>query len=134
MKIWTIACSAILAFLAIPAAGMGPGSRPYDSKTETTVRGTVEEVRTVTGRHGWNGLHLSLKTASGTLDIHVGPASYVASKKFELAKGDEIEVTGSRIRVDGADAIVARQIRKGDETLTLRNADGVPMWAGPRRR
>jgi hypothetical protein len=41
---------------------------------------------------------------------------------------DKIEVTGSKVKQDGADLILAREVVKGDDTLTLRFKDGKPAW------
>jgi hypothetical protein len=42
---------------------------------------------------------------------------------------DEIEVTGSKIKQDGADLTLAREVvLKGGDTLTLRFKDGKPAW------
>ena len=35
---------------------------------------------------------------------------------------------GSRINVDSEEAIIAREIRKDDRTLVLRDRDGIPLW------
>jgi hypothetical protein len=116
-----------------PGMGYGKGGRMYNPKTETTVSGTVEQVRTISRGAGWGGTHLDLKTGTGTLDIHVGPSRYVASKGFTFAKGDKIEVTGSKVSFHEHDAIIAREIKIGGKVLTLRNDQGIPEWAGGRR-
>jgi hypothetical protein len=41
---------------------------------------------------------------------------------------DQIEVTGSKVKQDGADLTLAREVLKGGETLTLRFKDGKPAW------
>lgn len=130
--------ASLLLFLAMPSAvaqmrGSNSAMRNYDPKTETTVTGTVEKVKQVAGRHGWNGTHLTLKTESGTLDVHVGPETYIASQGFSFAAGDKVEVLGSKVTVGDGDALIAREIKKGDKTLVLRNAAGIPQWAGGRR-
>lgn len=106
----------------------------YNTLTEATVRGTVEEVRTITGPRGWNGTHLTLNTDSGSLDVHLGPASFLKKKGFEFAQGDQIEVTGSKVAFQDQDAILAREVKMGEKVLTLRDNEGVPEWAGKRRR
>jgi hypothetical protein len=111
----------------------GAGGRMYNPNSELTVNGTVEEVRTMTGRRGFGGTHLDLKTDSGVFDVHLGPSSYPASKGFRSAKGDRIEVTGSKQTFYGHDAIIARQVKAGGKMLTLRNAQGIPEWSGGRR-
>lgn len=111
--------------------GMGRRSRApvYNPSTETTVKGTVEEVRTVSGRRGWAGAHLTLKSDDKTMDVHVGPSWFLSQNNFTFAKGDEVEVIGSKVTYQKADALVAREIKKGGKTLTLRNADGYPVWS-----
>ena len=114
----------------------GPGRRTprYDPSTEITVKGTVEDVIQQTGRRGMPGTHLTVKTDNEVLNVLLGPASFLAAQKFEFAKGDQIELTGSKIKIAGADAIVAREVKRGDKTLTLRNAQGIPQWSRGRRR
>ena len=42
---------------------------------------------------------------------------------------DEIEITGSKVKLDGADMTLAREVVKKDgDTLTLRFKDGKPAW------
>lgn len=106
----------------------------YDTSTEITLKGTVEEVKQITGRRNMTGTHLTLKTDKETIDVHLGPSSFVTAKKFEFSAGDQIEVTGSRINFAGTDAILAREVKKADKTLTLRNSQGIPEWSGGRRR
>jgi hypothetical protein len=49
-------------------------------------------------------------------------------------EGDQIEVIGSKVKYQGADALVAREVRKGGKALTLRNVQGIPQWSRGRRR
>src|SRR5690349_16852855 len=130
--------AAVLGY-ALPSAycqGMGGGmgaGRIYNPSTETTVSGTVDQVRTIARGFGGGGTHLDLKTESATLDVHLGPSAYLSSKGFQFAKGDQVEVTGSKVSLQGHDAIIAREVKKGNKVLTLRNAQGIPEWAGGRR-
>lgn len=130
--------ASLLLFLAMPLAvaqmrGSNSAVRNYDPKAETTVTGAVEQVKQVAGRHGWNGTHLTLKTGSGTLDVHVGPETYIAAQGFSFTAGEKVEVLGSKVTVGDGEALIAREIKKGDKTLVLRNAAGIPQWAGGRR-
>ena len=106
----------------------------YDPKTEVTVKGTIEDVQQQTGKRGWSGTHLVLKTDAATLDVHVGPSSYIAQQKFTFAKGDVIEVVGSKVTIADKEALLAREITKDGKTLVLRNAQGVPQWSRGQRR
>jgi hypothetical protein len=114
--------------------GQRQGGGNYDLATETTVTGTVEEVRQTPGPgKGQGGLHLMLRTDAGIQEVDVGPAAYVSSQKATFAKGDSISVTGSRITRETGAAIIAREIKKGDQVLTLRDAKGFPLWSGAAR-
>ena len=107
-------------------------ARNYDPQTEMTIKGTVETVNQLQGRRGCCGTHLTLNTGAATVPVHVGPAAYVKQQQFSFVKGDEIEVTGSKIQLSGKDVIIAREIRKEGKTLVLRNPQGIPNWAGSR--
>jgi hypothetical protein len=135
---WLLSAGILLALAAplVIAQGPGPSSRKrlYDPNTEVTMSGTIEEVQQHTGRRGkWTGTHLVLKTETGVLDVHVGPSSYISENQFSFAKGDSIQVVGSKVTVRGKEALLAREITKEGKTLTLRDAQGFPKWSGGRR-
>ena len=107
--------------------------RHYDPETETTVKGTITEVQQPASmRAGWTGTHLLLKTDTRDLEVHAGPSSYISQKEFSFAKGDVIEVVGSKARIAGREVVLAREITKDGKTLVLRNEQGVPEWSGRR--
>jgi hypothetical protein len=122
--------------LVIPAIAQrnsGAG-RYYNPNTEITVKGTVEKVAEITGRRNWKGIHLSLRADDQRYNVRVGPSYYLSANGFTLAVGDQIVVTGSKIKFDGADAIVAREIKKDGKVLTLRNRQGIPNWSRARQQ
>ena len=45
-----------------------------------------------------------------------------------FAKGDEIAVTGSKVKLEALDVILARQLVKGTDTLLFRDDKGNPVW------
>ena len=117
--------------------GQGQGRRIYDPTTEVIIQGTVEEVKAEScSTCGWSqtGTHLSVKTESETLDVRIGPTRFLKSNNFSFAKGDKVEIIGSKVRINDVDAIMARQVKRGDKTLTLRDTQGFPAWAGGRNR
>jgi hypothetical protein len=118
--------------------GWGPGAhygRMYDPKTVETVTGEVLRVEQMTPTKGMGpGIHLLLKTATETVSVHLGPSWYVEHQDTRIQPKDRIEVKGSRLSFDGKPAIIAAEVHKGDETLMLRDENGVPLWAGSRRR
>jgi hypothetical protein len=134
--------AAVIALLVAPALaqkrmGRGKGMPLYNPATEVTVTGTIEAVNQIACPNcplGRTGTHLTVKTATETLDVHLGPSDFVAESKFALAEGDRIEITGSRVQAKGKDALIAREVKKDGNILTLRNAQGIPRWSKGRRR
>ncbi|HXH11833.1 MAG TPA: DNA-binding protein [Alphaproteobacteria bacterium] len=120
------------------SGGWGPGGqyhRMYDPKTVETIKGEVVSVDRLTPMKGMGqGVHMTLKTATETVSVHLGPAWYLENQDVELAPQETVEVTGSRITFDGRPAIIAAEVRKGEEVLKLRDDNGYPVWAGWRRR
>ncbi len=108
----------------------GQRARRYDPSTETTMKGTVAGVTQQAGRNGWNGTHLTLKTDDTAIQVHVGPSAYLEQQHFSFANGDQIEVTGSKVKMGSQDVLLAREIKKDGKVLKLRDAQGVPLWAG----
>jgi hypothetical protein len=116
------------------SVGAQPGARAYDPKTVETLNGEVERVEHVASpRAAHGGVHFVLRTATGTVQVHLGPARYVDAQPLKLAPGDAVVVTGSRVTVDGAPAIVAAKVQKGERVLILRDAAGIPKWRGAGR-
>jgi hypothetical protein len=117
--------------------GWGPhGSygRMYDPATVETIRGRVVALDQMTPRNGMGpGVHLTLATGAETISVHLGPIWYLEHQDVPIAPNDEIEVKGSRITFEGKPALIAAEIHRGDDILLLRDANGVPRWAGWRR-
>jgi hypothetical protein len=117
-----------------PAVAQHPGGMArmpmYDTKTEVTLKGTVDDVMTMSGMGPgmMPGMHLMLKTEKETLEVHLGPTAFLTEKKVDLKKGDAIEVVGARVKIGDSDALLAREIRKGEASWVLRDANGRPLW------
>jgi hypothetical protein len=103
----------------------------YDLSTETTMEckvDSMEEVRASDCQGCEGGIHVRTTCGNEPYDVHLGPTAFVESKKFSLVKGDEIEVTGSRVSYDGGMSLIAKTVRKGESMLELRDAQGRPLW------
>jgi len=120
------------------SGGWGTGSqygRMYDPKTIETIVGTVEKVDKMTPGKGMSyGVHLIMKTEKETIDVHLGPGWYIENQDVKLTPGDKVEIKGSRITFQGKPVIIAAEVKKGEETLKLRDESGFPVWAGWKRR
>jgi hypothetical protein len=118
--------------------GWGPGTpygRMYDPQTVVTIRGVVASLDSITPMKGMSyGVHATLKTDTETIPVHLGPGWYVEYQDVKIAPMDTLAVKGSRIMLDGKPAIIAAEVRKGEDVLVLRDASGLPAWSGWRRR
>jgi hypothetical protein len=119
------------------SGGWGPGlpyQRMYDPKTVQTINGTVASVDKAMPLRGMSaGIHLMVKTDKGALRVDLGPEWYIQRLDTKIDKGDQVEVKGSMVKIDGKEALIASEVKKGDETLVLRDSAGIPAWAGWRR-
>jgi len=137
LKLLSVSIVSVGLASAVYAQGGMRGGGNYNPATETTVTGTIDSVNDVpsSGRGG-GGLHLVLALPAGPLEVHVGPASFVSSKNVAFTKGDALTIVGSKVTMAGQEVVIAREIKKGDQVLTLRDAKGLPLWSGrgsPRR-
>jgi hypothetical protein len=121
-----------------PGGGARRGGRIYDPKTVETIRGEVLSVEQIhgTGRKGGRGygVHLMVKTDKEEISVHLGPGWYIEKQSLKIVPKDTIEVRGSRIMSEGKPAIIAAEVKKGDQVLKLRDTNGVPAWSGGRGR
>jgi hypothetical protein len=113
----------------------GPMTSPmmmghYDATKETTIKGTVEKVEEpgTEGMHGM-GLRLLVKSGGESFTVHLGPAAFV-EKTMTFREGDAVEVTAVKMPMMGDTAFMAREVKKGDKVLKLRDENGMPLWMG----
>ena len=103
--------------------------RNYDPKTVETLQGKVLSVEKATLGQGRSyGVHLKLQTDKETISVHLGPSWYIEKQTPHIEANDTITVTGSRVTVDEKPAIIAAQVKKGNEILKLRDENGIPVW------
>jgi hypothetical protein len=105
----------------------------YDRATETTVKGTVEELKLIPPSGAKTLAYLVEKTGpdkdKDTVQIFLCPKKFLDDIGVAFKADESIEVIGSKVKQqDGADLILAREIVKGGETLTFRFEDGKPAW------
>ena len=120
------------------SGGWGPGTpynRMYDPKTTETISGEVTSISRITPNKGMAaGVRMTVKTEKETITVHLGPNWYLENQDVKIEPKDKVEVKGARITFGGAPAIIAAEVKKGDEVLKLRDDSGFPVWAGWRRR
>jgi hypothetical protein len=120
------------------SGGWGPGTqynRMYDPKSIETFSGEVTSVDRITPFKGMvGGVHMNVKTDKETISVQLGPSYYLENQDVKIAAKDKVEVKGSRISFGGKPAIIAAEVKKGDDVLKLRDDAGFPLWIAWRRR
>jgi len=83
-----VASLAVVFTAGVAAQGRGRGGPAnYSVAAETTVKGTVEDLKPGPNQ----GMHVMLKTSDKTLELALGPSWYQTEKKYVIAKGDQID-------------------------------------------
>jgi hypothetical protein len=119
------------------SGGWGSGGayhRMYNPQTVESITGEVVSVEQITPTKGMSsGVHLMLKTEKETISVHLGPVWYIENQDVKIEPKDSVGIKGSRVTFEGKPAIIAAEVKKGGETLTLRDDAGLPVWSGWRR-
>jgi hypothetical protein len=125
----------VMLALASVCFAQGPrysGMHRYDPKTEMTIQGVVEKVGRINSPNmTGTRIQLTVKSDNETFNVYLGPAEYV-DKSMTFKEGDSVQVTGSKVTIADKTAFLAREVKKGDQTLKLRDERGIPLWRGMR--
>jgi hypothetical protein len=100
----------------------------YDTQTEIKTKGIVDDLKLVSVGPNKEITELTVKSGSDMISVFTCPKSFEEEMGITIAKGDEVAVTGSKVKRDGADVILGREVIKGNDTLMLRDEKGVPVW------
>ena len=111
------------------AQAADPAVPKYDAQTETKMKGTIEDVTLPASGHEKEIVHLVMKNGTETVDIYLCPKSFLDDMGIAFSKGDEITVTGSKVKQGENQTVLAKQAEKGNDTLVLRDDKGNPVWA-----
>jgi hypothetical protein len=104
-------------------------SLTYVAGNELTTSGTVEDVQEFFCPVSEDrGTHLVLNTDRGTMLVHVAISRFLRDHQISINRGDRLQVKGAKIRFQGKEGMIAREIARGEEVFTLRDASGNPLW------
>ena len=124
---WFLCLCSIPALPQKPAASDHPLPK-YDLQTETKTKGVVDEINLLTLGTRKDFTELILKSGDDKLHVYLCPKPFQDEMGITFSKGDEIAVTGSKVRQETSDVILARQLVKGTDTLMFRDDKGTPVW------
>jgi len=129
-KAFLLAILAIFGCVGVSAAQAHPPK--YDPATEIKMKGVVDDMKLPPKGQEKEVAHLLMKNGDDLIDIYLCPKSFMDDMGVTFSKGDAIAFTGSKVKQDGADLILAREVVKGQDTLILRDDKGKPVWSGGR--
>ena len=131
MKTWQAVILVLALALATvaPVLAQKPAVPKYDPKTEATFKGVIDDVHDrQCPISGGLGSHFNLKLADGKIvEVHLATTKFVKSYELVFNKGDEVEVIGSKVEFEGGDAILAREVKRGNDDFVFRDPQGKPI-------
>ncbi len=111
----------LAALVSFPALAANP---TYERSTEVTLEGAALYVAETPPL----GLFAIMKDGLNEIQVFFGPSAFLAREGVQPQTGDSIRIVGSRVKWNGTEIILAREVTHNGKTVTLRNKDGTPLW------
>ena len=125
----------LLSLCGLPAnaqKSQQPSPPKYDLHTETKMKATVEEVKLPPKGSEKEVAYLLVKIETDSVDVYLCPKSFFDDMGMSFSKGDEVALTGSKVKRGEADLVLARELVRGNDTFVLRDDKGTPVWGSQR--
>lgn len=94
----------------------------YNKATEVVTSGIVQSIQTDVDSALPKGTYIVLQASPLTLNVQLAALS---EAKVPFKVGDQVQVTGSLIAVNGKQVLLARQIESASQVLLLRSQHGL---------
>ncbi|MBZ5623722.1 MAG: hypothetical protein LAQ69_34235 [Acidobacteriia bacterium] len=127
----------IAALLAPMAAIPGQTGRAeqeprYDPGSVVNVSATVTDTREVPKGSPLSGLHLVVVDTDKetTVEVYVAPVQYLKELQITYARGNRLQIAGSKVKFGGGTIVLAREVRRDLDTAYFRDEKGRPYWTG----
>jgi hypothetical protein len=121
--------------LAVPSSQSNAAAEEprYETSSNVDIIVVISDVKNVPLGSALNGTHLLVRPESSkpnaeTTDVYLAPDEYLKDFGCTFAKGNKLQVKGSKIRYNGSQLILAREVRLDSTTVYLRDDHGVPYW------
>jgi hypothetical protein len=96
----------------------------FDIVDERTFEGTV-----ASKGHVIDGLmYFPLKTATGVLEVQIGPKNFVERSGFKPKIGEMVTVVGVPAILEEREVVLAREVLHKSTVFVVRDRNGQPMW------
>lgn len=100
--------------------------RTYNASREISLIGTVVKYETASTVPPM-GAHVTLQTASGQVDVHLGNAKVLEASHLTLNAGDNVRIIGEPMALGEGTYFAARIVQKGAQAVAVRNSKGFPL-------
>lgn len=97
--------------------------RTYNAGREISLVGTVVKYETASTVPPM-GAHVTLQTASGQVDVHLGNAKVLEASHLTLNAGDNVRIVGEPLALGEGTYFAARIVQKGTQAVAVRSAKG----------
>jgi hypothetical protein len=122
--------------LALVASAFGGGKDPaagappqYNVKSEIDFVGTIVKVSEVPAGEAFAGIHLTMQSKGDAIEVYLAPADFMKLMAVPLHPGMKlVGITGSKVKFEGNDLVLARELRSEKTVLILRDETGFPNW------
>lgn len=123
-----VICVLLLTF-GVSFRGAGPVK--YNAASETKTSGVVESTQDFACpvSDGEIGSHVKIRTSSGIVQVHLAPGRIMRAHSIRFSPGEKIEVIGSKVRYQGDDDVIAREIIRGTDFYAIRDSNGKLLLA-----
>jgi hypothetical protein len=99
----------------------------YDVSKETRFQGVIDEMKDrICPISRGVGSHLTVKVDEKVYEVHVAPVKFVQMYGAAFQRGETVEIVG--VIIQGTEAILPREIRRGNQGLVFRDEKGRPIW------
>jgi len=129
LLLFMLAGSLTLSLSATAQQAMPSGApllRTYNASREISLVGTVVKYETASTVSPM-GAHVTLQTASGQVDVHLGNAKLLEASHLTLNAGDNVRIIGEPMAFGEGTYFAARIVQKGTQAVAVRNAKGFPL-------
>lgn len=108
-----------------------PYNRMFNAGAVQTYRGTISDLSSTEPMDGMSdAATMTIKSDRGEdLVVHLGPKWFVENQENQFQDNQQVEVTGSRVDLNGKPVILAVEVKRGTDMLRLRDREGRPYWA-----
>jgi hypothetical protein len=129
-RILLVLLTALFCALAIPANAQAVKNPHqvmlpvFDAAHEITLQGTIKEAVSRPPAGSLMGLHLTVATARGLQDVHLGSFLSKDVTQNLLLANQPVQIVGSMTEMGGKKVLLARQLITSGRLIVVRNEQG----------